>query len=415
MVVISLKWYLTHTSSFNIQGRLSSILAASMVIILILSGIGLHHLYSHYIIKRAEADAVSISQSFLAANHTLLIPPPNEDKQPLDKNNLKIEALDEAFRLFLPPFHVIKLKVFSTDGTILFSTDPSIIGHIEHENINLNKALTGFNSSKMQTKNEIMDLQFESRFDVDVVETYVPIYNLSGGIVGSFEIYQDTSRFRDDVVRGVILAVSVLAFILLVVFFIAFKMVQITTKELVLVQNELQRLASIDSLTSIYNRYFIFKQLNIEAARVLSGKGKFSIILLDLDLFKNINDRYGHQMGDEVLQKVAKIIQSDIREHDYVGRYGGEEFLVLLPNTDRYKAADIAERIRQSIENIIIKYDAQLIPISVSAGVSTLSASETNVDQLINRADKALYTAKKNGRNQVVVSPKSPLTMVVNM
>ena len=398
-------WYLKYASPFNIQRRLSSILMASMVIILILSGVSLHQLYSNYIIERAEADAVSISQSFLAANYTLLLPPSNEGVYPLDKHSLRIEKLDEAFRLFLPPFHVIKLKVFSTDGTIIFSTDPSLIGQIDRENINLNKALAGLYSSKMQTKNEITDLQFEPRFNVDVVETYVPIYSLSGGIIGSFEIYQDISRFRDDVIRGVILAISVLAVILLIVFLIAFKMIKLSTTELVLVQNELQRLASIDSLTSIYNRYYILKQLKIEVARILKEKGELSTILFDLDFFKNINDNYGHQVGDKVLQQVAKTIQSNTREYDCVGRYGGEEFLVVLPNADGDKAAEIAERVRQSIENIIIKCDTQIIPISISAGVSTLRISETSIDQLINRADKALYAAKRNGRNQVMVAP----------
>lgn len=406
----SLKSYLKRITPSNIQSRLSSILTASMIVILILSVIGLHNLYSSYIIKLAEANAVSISQSLLAINHTLLIPPSNKDSITLDKNSIKNKKLDEAFRLFLPPFHVIKLKVFSTDGTIIFSTDPSLTGQIERGNINLTKALAGFNSSKVQAKSETMDLKLEPQFDVDIVETYVPIYDLTNEIVGIFEICQDTTRFRDDAVRGIILAASALACILLVVFFIALKMVQFSTRELVLTQNKLQRLASIDSLTSIYNRYYILKQLNIEAARVLREKGELSIILFDLDLFKKINDRYGHQMGDKALQKVAKTIQSNIREYDYAGRYGGEEFLIVLPNADEDKAAEIAERVRQSIENMIIKCDTQVIPVLISAGVSTLIASETNIEQLIKRADDALYAAKKNGRNQVMVAPSVVLT-----
>lgn len=406
----SLKSYLKRITPSNIQSRLSSILTASMIVILILSVIGLHNLYSSYIIKLAEANSVSISQSLLAINNTLLIPPSNKDSITLDKNSIKNKKLDEAFRLFLPPFHVIKLKVFSTDGTIIFSTDPSLTGQIERGNINLTKALAGFNSSKVQAKSETMDLKLEPQFDVDIVETYVPIYDLTNEIVGIFEICQDTTRFRDDAVRGIILAASALACILLVVFFIALKMVQFSTRELVLTQNKLQRLASIDSLTSIYNRYYILKQLNIEAARVLREKGELSIILFDLDLFKKINDRYGHQMGDKALQKVAKTIQSNIREYDYAGRYGGEEFLIVLPNADEDKAAEIAERVRQSIENMIIKCDTQVIPVLISAGVSTLIASETNIEQLIKRADDALYAAKKNGRNQVMVAPSVVLT-----
>lgn len=391
-------------TSFNIQRRFSLILAASLIIILSLSVVGLYHLYGQYIIDHAESDAVSISQSFLAINHTLLLPPLDEDRILSENNSVRNQKLDAAFRLFLTPFSVIKPKVFSTDGTIIFSSDPTLIGQRDRNNKHLAKALSGFTSSKMQTKNEMMDLTLEPLFDVDVVETYVPICDLTGEIIGSFEIYQDTTRFRYYIDRGVLLAVSVLTCILLVVYFIAIKVIQISTKELTLAQNELERLASIDSLTSIYNRYYIYRQLNIEVDRTLREKGELSTILVDLDWFKSINDRYGHQVGDDVLKKVAKTIQENIRQYDCVGRYGGEEFLVVLPNAGGDMAVDIAERIRRAIENISIECDKKVIQISISAGVSTLRYSETKVDELVKRADTALYAAKSNGRNQVVAA-----------
>lgn len=405
MIVASQKWNLKHILSFNIQRRFSLILAASMIMILILSVIGLHYLYSHYITVRAQSDAVSISQSFLAVNKSLFTLDPDEELTPLDINSVRNQKLDEEFRLFLPPFHVIKLKIFSADKIIIFSTEQSLIGQTDHNNKRLDEALAGFNSSKIQTENEIMDLQFESQFDVDVVETYVPIFDLTGRIVGSFEIYQDMTHLRHYIVQGVILATSVLICILLVIYFIAFKMINITTKELDLSLNTLERLASIDSLTSIYNRDYIFKELNIEVARSLREKKVLSTILFDLDFFKNVNDCYGHQFGDEVLQKVAQIIQDNIRQYDSVGRYGGEEFLVVLPNADEYKAADVAERVRTSIENMSIKCGEKVVKVTISAGVSTLNVDETNIEKLIKRADKALYAAKKNGRNQVIVAP----------
>lgn len=393
----------SNVTVFNILRRLTVVMAASMIMILFLSGISIYHLYNGYIVKRAETDAVSISQSFLASHQTLLFPSINGNNQQLDMSNIEIEKLDEAFHQFLPPFNVIKIKVFSIDGTIMYSTDHSLIGKSSRGSIHLNKAFSGYNSSELQTKNEMLDLSFESRFDMDVVETYVPIYNSNDVIVGSFEIYQDMTRFRPDVIKGVSLAVLALLLVFLIVFFIAFKMVKIMTRELVLAQDELQSLATIDSLTSVYNRHYIFKQLKIEAARVFREKGVLSIALIDLDFFKKINDNYGHQVGDEVLQEVAKTIQNNIREYDTVGRYGGEEFLVILPNTDSNSAVEISERVRQSIESIVIECDKQILSITISAGVSTLSYSETNIEQLIKRADKALYAAKENGRNQIMV------------
>ncbi len=397
--------YRKRNTPFDIQRRLSTILAASMIIILGLSVIGLYRLYSQYIIEHAENDAARISQAFLATNHALLLPPTGEYRVLLP-NSKRNQKLDEALRLFLPPFHVIKVKVFATDGTIVFSSDPNLIGQRDRNNEHLNKALSGLISSKMQAKNEVMDLTLEPRFDVDVVETYVPIYDLTSEIIGSFEIYQDMTRFRDDIFQGVLLAISVLICILLVVYVIAFKMIKIAIRKLARAQNELERLASVDSLTSIYNRYYVYRQLNIEVDRTLREKGELSTILFDLDFFKKVNDCYGHQFGDEVLQKVAKTIQDNVRQYDSVGRYGGEEFLVVLPNAGGDVAVEIAERIRRAIENLSIECGKQVIKITISAGVSTLRPSETEVDELVKRADKALYKAKRNGRNQVVAAPQ---------
>lgn len=397
--------YKKNISVFNILSMLTFVMTAAMIIILFLSWISLHHLYRSYIVKHAEADAVSISQSFLASNRELLLPSAERGNRQLDITAINHQRLDDTFRQFLSPFNVIKVKIFSTDGTIIYSTDPSLIGKLDRGNIQLNKALSGYNSSKIQTKNKMTDLAFEPRFDVDVVETYVPIYNLNEVIIGSFEIYQDMTHFRSDIDKGVRLGVLVLLFILLIVFSIAFIIVQSITKKLVVAQNELQSLASIDSLTSVYNRRYIFKQLKIEACRVFRGKGELSIILIDLDFFKKINDSYGHPVGDAVLQKVAKTIQDNIREYDTLGRYGGEEFLVVLPNANTTNALEIAERVRKSIESLVIEYNKQIIPITISCGVSTLSSSETSIEQLIKIADKALYTAKENGRNQIMNAP----------
>ncbi|WP_170107649.1 GGDEF domain-containing protein [Photobacterium lipolyticum] len=395
---------------FNILRWLSVVMSVSMITTLLLSGFGLYHLYTDYILKHVEQEAVSISRAFLASNHTLLLPPSKKESHQPNIANIDPQKLDEAFHNYLLPFNVIKIKVFSMDGNIIYSSEPSLIGQIDRGNIQLNKALSGYIVSEMKSKDEMVDLENELRFDVDIVETYIPIYNSTGLIVGCFEMYQDITGFQGAVVRGVSLAVSVLIFIFLMVFLVAFKVVNITTKKLILAQNELQALASIDSLTSVYNRHHIFKQLKVESSRVFRDGGDLSIILFDLDFFKNINDCYGHQVGDEVLHEVAKQIQNNVREYDVVGRYGGEEFLVILPNTDKDSAVEVADRVRQSIENNIFESYKQILSITISAGVSVLISSETSIEQIIKRADDALYSAKLNGRNQVMVDSVEVVT-----
>ena len=126
-------------------------------------------------------------------------------------------------------------------------------------------------------------------------------------------------------------------------------------------------------------------------------------IFIDIDKFKNINDTYGHQCGDEVLKTVASTIRQLLRKYDFVARWGGEEFLAVLPETEIHGAKIVAERFRQSIESLHIKYTDIEIPVTVTLGVSQFDG-ELGIDKSIQLADEALYDGKMNGRNQVVVA-----------
>lgn len=160
-------------------------------------------------------------------------------------------------------------------------------------------------------------------------------------------------------------------------------------------------LAVTDELTKIHNRRFINDVLERQAALAHRGDYRFSVCFFDLDLFKKINDTFGHAAGDEVLVKVAQIAASEIRTADYLARYGGDEFIAVLSATDAERAEAVAERIRQSAADT--GYDA-LEPgarVTISCGVTEHRTPET-VDDLLARADKALYAAKERGRNTVV-------------
>jgi len=166
--------------------------------------------------------------------------------------------------------------------------------------------------------------------------------------------------------------------------------------------NQLHVEAHTDSLTGINNRRAILKYLATEIERRRRYKRPCSIMMLDLDYFKQINDKHGHQVGDDILVLVANSISDTCRLVDHVGRYGGEEFLVVLPETAEPEALELAERIRQTIA--ALKLDIDLV-LTVSIGVASLSL-ETEVDShtFIKQADDAVYKAKEQGRNQVVTS-----------
>ena len=174
-------------------------------------------------------------------------------------------------------------------------------------------------------------------------------------------------------------------------------------------REELERLANFDPLTGLYNRQAILGKLHELINRAKRYKEDFSLSMLDIDHFKKVNDRYGHLIGDDVLEKIAALIRRNIRDTDIAGRYGGEEFIIILPQADLSSATVVAERIRNIIANAEMKDPAgNVFAVTVSQGLSGWEAGE-DAHSLISRVDEALYKAKENGRNRVEISPGSRL------
>jgi diguanylate cyclase (GGDEF)-like protein len=167
---------------------------------------------------------------------------------------------------------------------------------------------------------------------------------------------------------------------------------------------EVQSLALTDPLTGLQNRRSLFELGRVEFARAKRMKRSFCCMLLDLDHFKGINDEYGHLIGDQVLQEFAMRCKSSVREVDLVGRYGGEELIILLPETDVPTSMQVAERLRTSIASKPIKIFDKEISVTVSIGVATQDENTTDLEILIARADQAMYIAKHKGRNCVAFS-----------
>lgn len=166
---------------------------------------------------------------------------------------------------------------------------------------------------------------------------------------------------------------------------------------------KLEYQAHTDSLTGLPNRRYFFELAERELSRARRYSGAISLLMLDIDRFKEVNDRYGHKAGDLVLINLARICQSALRDIDVVGRLGGEEFAILLPETDNRKAFEIAERLREAIANSTTTLaDGSAITITTSFGVTTRDGESADMDALIQKADQALYSAKAAGRNRVV-------------
>lgn len=160
--------------------------------------------------------------------------------------------------------------------------------------------------------------------------------------------------------------------------------------------------ATIDSLTEIYNRRYFYEKLKKEIDHFIEHKKKFSILLLDLDRFKNINDKYGHIIGDEVLKHFVRETNKFLRPQDHFGRIGGEEFCILFSETTLNEARNISLNCRYIIENTPISTDLGDIYLTISGGLVEIDEHTLDVLPLIEKADKALYLAKDRGRNQIV-------------
>jgi diguanylate cyclase (GGDEF)-like protein len=168
-----------------------------------------------------------------------------------------------------------------------------------------------------------------------------------------------------------------------------------------------ERQALVDGLTGLANRRQSEETLASELARLERFGGTLAVVVADLDWFKDVNDRYGHPSGDAVLREFAQLLDESVRDVDLAGRWGGEEFLLILPGTDLDGGAQVAERIRLALAGrIVLSADGSPIPVTASFGVAATPPASTAAE-LFSAADAALYEAKRNGKNRVEVAPEA--------
>ncbi len=244
------------------------------------------------------------------------------------------------------------------------------------------------------------NLEYETNYDVEIVEMSKNTQN----IVSNF------SQFHSKIIMPITYANKIIGGIAFYATraakFKQNKIFEIILKELKVLMrikwlySETKYLAIIDGLTGLYNRRFFQQTLEREFARSKRHKTNLSLALFDIDHFKNINDNYGHQFGDKVLAEIAKIIKSSLRKTDYVTRYGGEEIIIVLPDTNIEQSIIPIERIREKIEQTDFKYKNKTIKVTISCGLSDVTKDVNSQEEFLSRADKSLYESKRTGRNK---------------
>ena len=218
------------------------------------------------------------------------------------------------------------------------------------------------------------------------------------------EHVQDNITFRKNIILLTFLILFILFLILIYAWYKSVKTWRYNIRKRKEKEEEIIYLNYHDSLTDLYNRRYFMQAGKKEIERSKRYNEQLSLMMIDIDHFKNVNDTYGHIIGDKVLKSLASLLKESIRNVDTVGRLGGEEFGIILPKSSLDKAKRVAERLRKNIEENIFKFDEAKISITISIGITSYHQKTKNMDNLIHKADLALYEAKKRGRNCVVTN-----------
>jgi diguanylate cyclase (GGDEF)-like protein len=380
----------------------------SILCILALAGSGIKGIFRTEIMRAAEDTAVNVGNSLFELERDILL------KSSRTGTSVAVAAedfaaLDQRMKRFLRTFNMYKIKVFSKDGTIVYSTDHKIIGKLEGGNQNLSSVLNkGVIFSKLERKELMKDFAGTEHNDIDVVETYVPIRD-GQNIVGAFEVYVDTTSTRERTATAIRQSVLMLSAVLVFVFGLLYLPVRKGMRSLGRAQDELQTLASTDVLTGISNRRHVLERVQEERFRMQREKRELTrrimaVAMIDIDFFKKVNDQHGHLAGDAVLREVASRLRACLRIYDTLGRYGGEEFLAVMPNTTLEEAVIVAQRMHEAVGLVPVIYEGINISVTVSIGVASSYSPEEDAKFAIKRADVALYRAKDAGRDRVLTS-----------
>ncbi len=379
----------------------------SLVVIVLLICYGTYLAYLKHLVADAEGDSVALAGSIMEMERSSIVVPCQDGREELRIAPADLHGLDHRFGLFFRRFHILKVKIYDRSARVIYSNDRSLIGRDDPQNPRLLNALAGRLYSKVEEKESLLDFNGEEKFSVDVVETYVPVHDRRGTVIGSFELYQDVTHCSRSIVRLVTISGVMLALILASVFSVSYLLLRKETRQLEEMEGMLLRQATTDFLTGVSNRRQILRRCEEEMSRLWRMRsegesgGSIGFIMVDVDLFKRINDTWGHAAGDEILRELAMRLKDNIRLYDFIGRYGGEEFLVVLPDATAEQLSSVADRLWSSIRCAPFIFEGEEINVTISLGVAVTSGDDATYEAAVRRADDALYRSKNGGRDRI--------------
>lgn len=374
-------------------------------IILSVSYWGMSHSLMQYNIENAKRNSISIGYALFQTEKSVLL---NKDETSLRESIPKdmFDDFDQRMRILLKPLNIVEIDIFNPQTTILYSTDDEDIGKQEAQDQKLLNALQGKVQPSIQFKDVFSDLDNQTHHNIEVVETYLPMYDSNKKIVGAYEVYINITPDKEKFSSTLFSQIKILTALVLIIFVsLGFIMLR-GTKQINIYQNALKHESIHDVLTGIYNRRHLNVCLGQELAKIKrAGKSnknyQVGVIIIDIDHFKKFNDSFGHLVGDKILIAFAKRLNCIIRDNDILGRFGGEEFLIILPLNNQEETLLFAQRTLQEITKSCFNIDGHEHKVTASFGLSQLHVADSSSNNVLSRADKALYSVKQNGRNGI--------------
>jgi diguanylate cyclase (GGDEF)-like protein len=274
------------------------------------------------------------------------------------------------------------------------------------ELIDANKVNIVEQKQLIKIKQQYLEQQEEelSKLNEDVVSNKILLKQQ----LGELEKQSDVIAAKEKTISGQKLLLTVIgtfalvAMILIYFVFYLYKTRKRANEDLTSLNKQLYELATTDGMTKLFNRRHFIESAQVQEKQLKRKKSSYIVLMIDIDHFKNINDSYGHAMGDVAIIYIADILKENLREYDIVGRIGGEEFAMMLPDCKLDVAINIAERLRKRIADSKITFQNNAINLTVSIGLTSLNSKDKDFNQVLQRADEALYQAKESGRNKVV-------------
>lgn len=373
--------------------------------VLLLATYGVYRAYSWRLIESAHTEAKATCQVLLVKEKKLLI-----DINEKGHAELKLEDSEKTnFGKHLQKY----FQPFAIDFIRIWDLQRRVVDHTGDENNTrqtvippaLDKSLAGESFSFLGKESDIGLGRKDREIATNQVISFLPILGENKEVLGAIEIRRSIKSYRAKIRREVAFFALSLGTALLALFGCVYFLVVKGANRLTQTQQILHLLATTDPLTGLYNRREIFARACDIFSKEQDSKPhnaplNFGLLILDFDNFKRINDTYGHPIGDRILQELASPLQAALRPYDILGRVGGEEFMVVLPESNLEQCQDIAERLCKTVRDNPFEIDGLLVRGSISIGGATAHPLDRELEAVLQRADKRLYQAKTRGKDR---------------